>query len=330
MNTTLIKEFEILLKKIEHDMKDPSLSKDKLKNSYRHTAVSNVINILKNTKKKITDADQLKNVNGIGKHTILRINEILEKGFLSELNNFKKKNNVFDNECYNKLTNIYGIGKTKANEIITEFGCIDSHKLLKLHEQKKITLPKNIIIGLNYSNDIEKKIPHNTMKLIDIYLKQKIHSVNKHIIYTMCGSYRREKKESGDIDILLSLRNEHTDSEKNYLNICIESLKNDGFIIESLTDDNVKTKYMGLCKFNNIAHRIDIRFVKYKSYPTALLYFTGSKDFNRKMRMVAKSFGYTLNEYGLYDKNNKEIKIENEKDVFKKLNMEYVEPKNRQ
>ena len=49
---------------------------------------------------------------------------------------------------------------------------------------------------------------------------------------------------------------------------------------------------------------IDIRLISKKSYPYALLYFTGSKKTNTFMRNQAIKQGYKLSEYGLYDKNN--------------------------
>jgi DNA polymerase/3'-5' exonuclease PolX len=86
---------------------------------------------------------------------------------------------------------------------------------------------------------------------------------------------------------------------------------------------------MGICQLSSKLpmRRIDIRFFAKESYYTALLYFTGSGDFNKQMRRVAISMGYKLNEYALTDvKNKKKIKITSEKDVFDKLNMEYLPP----
>ena len=81
--------------------------------------------------------------------------------------------------------------------------------------------------------------------------------------------------------------------------------------------------------------RIDIRFVPFNSYYSALLYFTGSYELNTQMRQIAKSLNYKLNEYGLF-KINKDgevskrmLKIKSEKDIFKKLKMEYIKPEER-
>ena len=82
---------------------------------------------------------------------------------------------------------------------------------------------------------------------------------------------------------------------------------------------------MGFCKYlENPPRRIDIRFINYESYPAALLYFTGSSTLNKKMREIAKKKGYKLSEYGLFDKDGKPIKVESERDIFHKLNMEFL------
>ena len=81
--------------------------------------------------------------------------------------------------------------------------------------------------------------------------------------------------------------------------------------------------------------RIDIRFVPYDYYPAALLYFTGSYELNTQMRQIAKTLGYKLNEYGLFKLKKDDIysdtpvKVKSEKDIFKKLKLDYLEPHER-
>ena len=96
-----------------------------------------------------------------------------------------------------------------------------------------------------------------------------------------------------------------------------------------------ETKYNGLISLkekNSKVRRLDIRVVPYESFASTLLYFTGSKDFNQRMRSVAKKKGYLLNEYGLYKltkKGKKKINTSNEKDIFDELNMKFIHPINR-
>ena len=77
----------------------------------------------------------------------------------------------------------------------------------------------------------------------------------------------------------------------------------------------------------NPIRRIDIRYIPYDSYYSALLYFTGSAELNKKMRIIAKNKGYKLSEYGLFKDDGTKLDIKSEEDMFKKLNMDYIEPK---
>ena len=141
----------------------------------------------------------------------------------------------------------------------------------------------------------------------------------------MVGSYRRKKKDMGDIDILIK-------NEDNIeLNKIIDKLKENYYIKEILA--NGKKKFMGICKIDKLpARRIDILLTNKEHYYYTLLYFTGSYEHNIKMRKKALELGYSLSEYGLKNiESDKYIdnEIKSEKDIFKILNMEYVKPEDR-
>src|SRR5690606_9127954 len=144
---------------------------------------------------------------------------------------------------------------------------------------------------------IEFNIPRKEMDLIYLKLLKFATELDPNIDIRVCGSYRREKKTSNDIDVIISHPKIKTIKDvtkshllKNYIN----KLKDNNFIIESITSDDTKTKYMGLCQYDKKSYirRIDMRFIPIESYYTALLYFTGSGEFNKKMRFVAQSMGY--------------------------------------
>jgi DNA polymerase (family 10) len=84
--------------------------------------------------------------------------------------------------------------------------------------------------------------------------------------------------------------------------------------------------------------RLDILLTPPSEYPYALLYFTGSQEFNIGMRTHALSRGYTLNEHGmkpLLDGNKKNVmipakdEIKEERDIFTYLKLGFVRPEDR-
>ena len=202
------------------------------------------------------------------------------------------------------------------------------------------------LVGVKYFNQIEKRIPRAEIIEIEEFLKEIAKRMSPDFIITICGSYRRGKETSGDVDVFLTHRQfkEKTDLAKfkcsNILSEFVRIATATGFITDHLTDDG-ETKYMGMCRLkgHEIAHRIDIRLICYNSYAPAILYFTGSFTFNQQMRNHALTKGYTLNEYGLYKcrrdpETRKIVKgelvfAETEEDIFKIINYPYKTPQER-
>ena len=259
----------------------------------------------------IITIDNIHNIKTLSDKIKNRIKEILINGELSEINNSNINKNIQD------LLTITGIGPSKAKTLIEQNITLDSlldpnkykeHSKLLTHHQK---------IGVQYYHDLLKKIPQHIITKINTYLN------TFNFEFTICGSFRRNKPFSGDIDILIKKNN-------NTLQQIVNILSKSNFLVAHLTS-NSNTKYMGICKIPEFQQymRIDIRLVTPVQYPYAILYFTGSKNTNTFMRNKAIKLGLKLNEYGLFDKNNTIIELNTEKDIFKYLDITYLEPQDR-
>jgi len=66
-----------------------------------------------------------------------------------------------------------------------------------------------------------------------------------------------------------------------------------------------------------------------KSFGAALMYFTGSKSFNIKLRTIAIKMGFKINEYGVFKK-EKRLAGRTEEEIFKLLKMSYIPPELRE
>jgi DNA polymerase/3'-5' exonuclease PolX len=325
MNTLLINQFQLLINQIKYDIDNGPKNKQ-IENMFRLKSTLTVYNILKNFTNKIITSAQLKNIKGVGKKTLARIDEILNTGKLSEIDN--TKNIIKYNKSLTELEDIIGIGRKKAYELIKNYNISSIEQLRDAYKNKTIKLSSVIIKGLKYYDKIKQNIPRSEIdKLYTIIIKI-CNNINPKLVCVICGSYRRQYPTSNDVDIVLV----HTDlvtkndiKQINYLELFVKKLKQINIITESLTSENTTSKYMGIYKLEKEYRRIDIRYVPYESFYSAILYFTGSKEFNKKMRMVALSMNYILNEYGLFD-DDKLFKITKEQDIFKKLNMEYTPP----
>lgn len=328
-NKQLIKQFELLIEQIKFDI-DFSTGTEQLTHMYRLNAIQTVLDIIKKYPEEITDASQLKGIKGVGKGTLRRVNEILTTGRLSEVKLDR------DRETYlgivDELEKVFGIGRRKAYELVKENNITSIQQLKESYEAGKITLTPTIVKGLKYVDKIKESIPRSEVDQINEILANAVVQIDPQLFGRVCGSYRRQKSKSNDVDFVLVHTNIKTkrDQEKspNYIERLVTLLKEQNIIVESLTEDNVKSKYMGIYHLpnNKTLRRLDIRYVPYESYYAALLYFTGSGEFNKRMRQHAINLGYMLNEYGLFDRDKKMFKVKSEKEIFDKLNMDYIPP----
>jgi DNA polymerase beta len=214
-----------------------------------------------------------------------------------------------------------------------------------------IKLTHHMQMGLKYYNDFQQRIPFQEVEEIGQLIRQAAQTAHPEVMVEIAGSHRRMKPFSGDLDVLMTSSQVMTEddliaSRIHYLKDIVKVLKEHGVIVDDLTSQG-DTKYMGVCVGRHsppmtppsgrgvkgdevppVGHRIDIRFVPMESYYPAILYFTGSQQFNIRMRQVALERGYTLNEYGIYDlaHQDRKIVVHSEKEIFNLLGLLYLEP----
>jgi DNA polymerase/3'-5' exonuclease PolX len=344
-NITIINNFIKLINYVQLQIDTLKNSKERTANIFRLKQLKNVLIIIKKYPNEITkeNLNEFSELPGVGKGTIDRITEIIDYGKLSELKDFK--DTTMDNQkIIDDLESIVGVGRALALDFIN-MGVTSVADLKKKVDKGIIEVNDKVLLGIKYYGVFKGDIPRSEITEVYELLQTVINKMNKHYkldetnkyIFEICGSYRREKDKSGDIDVLVSKLDSTENSEDtNHLERIVKRLKknlklnNDmPLLIDDMTDKNYETKYMGFAKYkDNFVRRIDIRFIPYDSYYSALLYFTGSADLNKKMRHIAKTMGYKLSEYGLTKiSDNQRLSIKSEEDVFKILKMEYLSPK---
>lgn len=333
-NSTIITIFEKLIDLIKKASKLEIDRKKKIIDNFRIKNLLNAVNVLSGLDYDLT----LDNVNdlklpGIGKGTIARIVEILETDNLEEIDELEKvvKTNKID--IITELNNVVGIGDKRALELIKKYKIKSVDELKKKVMANKIEVNEKIKLGLKYYGLYKTNIPRDEITKIYIYLNKLIKKLDPKLLFYICGSYRRGKLTSGDIDILLLHQDVYIQddvSTTNHLTNIVNMLTDNNFLLDDLTETDGGTKYMGFCKYmDNPVRRIDIRMISVESFFPALVYFTGSYELNQKMRSIAKKQQLRLNEYGLYDITGKSIPILNEESLFEILDMEYLEPNER-
>ena len=265
----------------------------------------------------ITCLNDLNGKPGIGPAVLERLEEFIVTGSLQIIE--REKNNPV-----NVLSDVYGIGPKKAQELVEQG--ITSIEQLRANQHQLLNETQKV--GLKYYEDILKRIPREE---IECYNKLFKNIILENANYEIVGSYRRRAENSGDIDVIITSK-----SAQSFITF-IDTLIKQKIIIEVLSRGSSKCLVIAKITPSSTARRVDFLYTSKEEYPFSILYFTGSKIFNTIMRNQALTMGLTMNEHGLYKMENKikerkekgekvEHIFQSEKDIFKYLNMEYREP----
>jgi len=141
---------------------------------------------------------------------------------------------------------------------------------------------------------------------------------------TPAGSLRRGRETVGDLDLLLILAEGFTSQKK--IDAIAEYILKYPRIDQTLAHGGNKVSFTlesGL--------QVDVRLLERENFGAALLYFTGSKEHNVKLRGRANDLGFTLNEYCLATlKGEKRVAGATEAEIYAKLKLDFIPPELRE
>lgn len=278
--------------------------------------------------KQLEEGIELDDITGLGASLRQKADEILANGFLESTKQAIQDTRKTD--TIEELMKIMSIGNVKARNLVIDHG-IDSVDALRVQVAKEPTLLNDKQkLGLKYHDDFLKRIPRAEMNKHRDLLYESI-SAFQNLQGTITGSYRRGQESSGDIDILVT----HPQDDKSLFSKLISALKDRKYLVDDFAYG--KEKYMGVSRLprHKTFRRIDIMYIPYAMYPFALLYFTGSQEFNIEMRNHCLEMGYSLSEHGMkYMTGEKKGEFipnvfQTEQDIFDFLELEYVDPEDR-
>ncbi|MEX2600086.1 MAG: PHP domain-containing protein, partial [Balneolaceae bacterium] len=141
----------------------------------------------------------------------------------------------------------------------------------------------------------------------------------------IAGSLRRYRETIGDIDIIVAADQEDAVS-------IFDAFTGHELVVDVLGRGDTKSSVR-----TENGRQVDLRIVKPKEYPAALMYFTGSKEHNIVMRQRARERGMALNEYGLFHLNDDKetnfdspVPTNSEIEIYQKLDLHFVPPAHRE
>ena len=301
------------------------------KEPFRARAYSTVIKQLKERQQPIHVWEDLHDVKGMGEKITQKIKEILATGQLQSAERVKVSHSV---NAFETLQHIYGVGPAKVRELLKQ-GIQSVEQLrteVKNHPQLLNDKQK---VGLAYYDDLLERIPRQEMETHKTVLNQMLPDIMKAWDTEIVGSYRRGAVTSGDIDVLIRVPPSISAlAAKKLLATYVEQMKKAGYIEEVLALG--EHKCMAICRLQGPsgqkARRLDLLLTPEDEYAYAILYFTGSDQFNVAFRNHAQQMGYTLNEHRLTpltEDTSQPPPMKKEDDIFRFLGLRYIAPTER-
>lgn len=253
------------------------------------------IRVLREGGMKLPGEEQFKAKTGTRKSVIIqKIDAILKTGTLEGITDDT------ESDAVSELSQIPGIGPSVATKLFRENNIKNVEDLLKVYEINPKIITSKQAIGLVHLNDLKQRIPRSEMDNWNEMLKEIFIETLKEMNITnynfnVTGSYRRNKQDSGDIDLLIT-----TDPyTPELMNTFYSKLVKNNIINETNVISKGNTKIMAVANIDEVYRHLDIFYYPSNVYPFALLFTTGSKEFNVKMRAHALKKGYSLNERNL-------------------------------
>lgn len=270
--------------------------------------------------KKDANKETLKQIPGIGDALAEKMIQYMKEGKIKYLEKLRKQ----IPKPVRELLNIPHLGPNRVRDLYINLGVKSKADLKKYAKSGKISelpgfgekLVGQILGALEKGQEKKKRHERKEVtpiakKLVDILKKTKGIKTAE-----VAGSYRRKSPTVGDLDILVSGKPVADKAEKSIFKAFPDAI--------SLASGETKIAFVIFPQ--NL--QVDIRFVPEESYGAALLYFTGSKDYNVMMRKVAIDKGCLLNEYGVFE-NGEYIAGRTEEEVCKKLGLPLLPPEKR-
>jgi DNA polymerase (family 10) len=213
-----------------------------------------------------------------------------------------------------ELLDIPGIGAVTADQLVKR-GLKSVAELRKpkwlpsLSQETKIHLEKTP----------ESRIPRAHIAILEPIL---IGYDPENVV--VAGSYRRKLAYSGDIDCVLVSDNPNALQKylkylRKYLDVWPYSEGRDKMSLLVNTGEYTPEPH---------TYKMDVMRTDPDERYSMLLYLTGSKPFNIRMRTKAARMGYLLNQNGLFDRGRR-LPIDSEEGYFTMLGMEYLPPEKR-
>lgn len=302
-----------------------------------HEKVARVLRDLSDDVRAVVEEDpagavaKLKSFDGIGESSAKKICEWVETGTIPEHKELLAKvpHGLFD------VLAIPGVGPKAAKLMWEELGIESLDDLKKTSDEQLSSLPRmgkksveNIRQAIEFSEKSGERLPIGIARPMAEKLVAELSALDGVQKLDYAGSLRRGKETIGDIDILAATADPET---------VREAFCGHPDVTQVLARGETKCS-VRLENERGVAMQADLRIVPEQAWGAALLYFTGSKEHNVRLREIAISQDRHLNEYGLFagkderpqERGETPLAAASEDDIYDALGLPHVPPEMRE
>ncbi|KDN44377.1 Nucleotidyltransferase [Tilletiaria anomala UBC 951] len=288
------------------------------------------------------DPSKAKTLKGVGPKTFKMVRQYYELGKINEAEIIRRD---YAFRVLSDFTQIYKIGPKKARELYAQ-GYRRIEELIVAKEWRPgkggdIQVPE----ALRILPDLQVPISREEVEEIVRHIKAEMDEVIAGTEHTIVGGYRRGKTSNNDVDVIFTYPSggPHGVPSPSQMQELRERLERKGLITHYISLSNMNgrgSKSDGLHTMEIVFkaprspivpvsrhRRVDIIFCRYRVYGAAILGWTGSKQFERDLRVVAQQEGYKFNSDGLVEKDtSRTLDTFTERQIFHKLKLPYMPP----
>jgi len=263
------------------------------------------------------DLKQILQIPSVGRSIGEKIHEFLQTGTISALEELRAQIPAGVRE----MIRIPGLGPKRAMVLYRELGISSVDELLRAIEEGRLAglrgfgakTAENIRAGIERLRGAGGRVLISVAADLAELLEGRLRDVPGVERIAHAGSLRRMCETIGDLDLLVASRDPAPVME------AFTSLPEvERVLAKGDTKSSILTA-QGL--------QVDLRVVQPEAWGAALIYFTGSKAHNIRIRELAVRKGLKLNEYGLFRaRSGRLVVAATEEEVYERLGLPWIPP----
>jgi DNA polymerase (family X) len=263
------------------------------------------------------DLKEILQIPSVGKSIGEKVHEFLDTGTIGALDELRAKIPAGVRE----MIAIPGLGPKKAMILYRDLGIADVEGLRAAVDAGQLAglkgfgakTEENIRRGIERMTQASGRVLASVAMDLAEYFREHLGGRKDVRRFEYAGSLRRMVETVGDLDLLVASEDPVA---------VMEAFTRVGVVERVLAKGETKSSILtakGL--------QVDLRVVPAEAWGAAMIYFTGSKAHNIRIREMAVRKGLKLNEYGLFRaKSGKLIVAETEEQVYEKLGLPWIPP----